>query len=411
MNDWPRWFPWQGASAPDTMVLLAAVVVAGALAGEFIARHTRLPRVVGYTLAGWVAALGGFGATMPLAPTARLLVDMALALLLFEIGSRVRLRWLRSNPGLMATSLIESTVAGVAVYYVLVYLEQPPLVAAGCAVLAIPASAAVAGRVAQEIGAEGQVTQRMTALTALNTLYGVLSLVVFRAWLETSRAPDTVLAAQAVLLSFLGALVLAALLALLASWVTRRHDLRQEGPMLLVLGLVLLSVSTARWLNVSTLLVPLLAGLLMRNWSERAWGWPRHFGTAGGLLVLLLFVVVGSAWTPQLLLAGGVAALALLAARGAAKALVVCLLSRWSHSSLRKGAALSLTLTPLSGTALVMLSDLYRADASFGASVAPIVLTAVAVMEILGPLAVLVALRAAGEVAPAGPASSSGVKP
>ena len=39
---------------------------------------------------------------------ARLVVDVALALLLFEIGSRVRLRWLRNNPGLMATSVLES---------------------------------------------------------------------------------------------------------------------------------------------------------------------------------------------------------------------------------------------------------------------------------------------------------------
>lgn len=405
MSKWPRWVPWQAAGPPDTMILLAAVVVGGALMGELIARTTRFPRVVGYTLAGWAAALGGFGVTMPLAPTVRMLMDVALALLLFEIGSRVRLRWLRHNPGLMATSVLESAAAAIAVYAALVFLGQAPLVAGACAVLAIPASAAVAGRVAQEIGADGQVTQRMTILTALNTFYGVLALVVLQGWMKTQRAPDMVLAAQAVVFSFLGALVLAGLLAGAVSLVTRRFDLRQEGPALLVLGLVLLAVSTARWLNVSTLLVPLLAGLLLRNLSERAWSWPRHFGTAGGLLVLLLFVMVGSAWTPQVLLAGGMAALGLLAARGLAKAMVVWLLSRWSHASLRQGAALAMTLTPLSATALVMLSELHRADASFGASVAPIILTAVAVVELLGPLAVLVALRAAGEVAAAADSS------
>lgn len=399
MIELPSWIPWQTSGSPDTTILLAAVVVGGAMAGELIARYSRLPRVVGYTLAGWTAALGGFGATMPLPGIARLLIDLALALLLFEIGSRVRLRWLQNNLGLMATSLLESAAAAAAVYAALVYVKQPPLVAGACAVLAIPSSTAVAGRVAQEIGAEGQVTQRMTALTALNTLYGVLALVVLKGWIETDRAPDMALAAQAVVFSFFGALVLAVLLAWSASWVTRRYDLRQEGPMLLMLGLVLVAVSTARWLGISTLLVPLLAGLLLRNWSERAWSWPRHFGTAGGLLVLLLFVLVGSAWTPQLLLAGGVAALVLLVARGAAKTVVVCLLSRWSHSSIRKGVALSMTLTPLSATALVMLSELHRADAAFGTEIAPIVLSAVAVVEILGPLAVLVALRSAGEVA------------
>lgn len=400
-----NWMPWRQLGAPDTLVLLAAVLVVGALAGEAIARTTRLPRVVGYTLAGWVAALGGFGVTMPLGDTARVLIDMALALLLFEIGSRVRLRWLRNNPGLLATSVLESTVAAAAVYVTLTLLDTPPLMAAACAVLAIPASAAVAGRVAHEIGADGQVTQRMTYLTALNTLYGVLALVVFQGFVEAGHVPGVVAAVQALTLSSLGALVLAALLGGAVSLATRRLDVRNESAMLLVMGLVLLAVSTARWVGVSTLLVPLLAGLLLRNLSDRAWVWPRHFGTAGGVLVVLMFVLVGSAWSWQILTAGIVVALALIAARAVSKTLVVLLLSRWSHMSLRQGMALSLTLTPLSATALVMLSELYRASPQLGADIGPIVLTAVAVVELIGPIAVKLALRAAGEVAAEVPAS------
>lgn len=396
---WPEWMPWREPGPPETVILVTAVIVIGALAGELIARTTRLPRVIGYTLSGWVAAVGGFGLKIPLAASPRLVLDMALALLLFEIGSQVRLRWLRNNPALLVTSLLESLAAAAAVYAALVTLGQAPLVAGGCAVLAIPASAAVSGRVAQEIGAEGQVTQRMTVLTALNTLYGVLALVVLKGWLEAQRAPDVLMTLRDVLLSFVGALLLAGLLAWAVAQATRRLDLRQEGPALLVLGLVLLAVSAARWLSLSTLLVPLLAGLVLRNGSERAWAWPRHFGTAGGLLVLLLFVLVGSSWTPEVLVAGGAAALALLAARGAAKAVVVWLLARPAHLSLRKGLALSLTLTPLSATALIMLSELERADPSFGAAISPIVLTAVAVVELIGPTMVMLALRAAGEVA------------
>ncbi len=405
MSTFENWTSWSALGPPDTLVLLAAVLVVGALAGEAIARLTRWPRVVGYTLAGWAAALGGFGITMPLANSARVLIDMALALLLFEIGSRVRLRWLRNNPGLLATSALESLVAAVAVYAALIALGQAPMVAAACAVLAIPASAAVAGRVAHEIGAEGQVTQRMTYLTALNTLYGVLALVVLKGWIEAERLPDIVAAVQALTVSSLGALLLAALLGGAVSLVTRRLDVRNESAMLLVMGLVLLAVSTARWVGVSTLLVPLLAGLLLRNVSDRAWVWPRHFGTAGGVLVLMMFVMVGSAWSWQILVAGFAAAMALIAARALSKIVVVLLLSRWSHLSWRQGVALSLTLTPLSATALVMLSELYRASPEFGASLGPIVLTAVAMLELVGPIVVQLALRTAGDVATAAPAS------
>ncbi|MCU0869087.1 MAG: cation:proton antiporter [Burkholderiales bacterium] len=384
-------------ASPDMLLRVAGVVVVGAIAGEWIARSTRLPRVIGYTLAGWVAALGGFGAALPFDGPVRVLVDLALGVLLFEIGSRVRLRWLRHNPGLLATSVLEALAAAVAVGFALQAIGQPPAVAAACAVLAIPSSAALAGRVAFELRADGQVTQRMTVLTALDTLYGAVALVLLDAGLAAAGAPDPRIALATLAVSLGGALALAALLALAVGAAARRVDLRHEGAALLVLGLVMLAVLGAQRLGLSTLLVPLLAGVLLRNTTERAWSWPRHFGTAGGLLVLLLFVVVGSAWSVAHLLGGALAALVLLGARVAAKAGVVWALSGWSRLGMRKGFALSLTLTPLSATALVMLSELQRRDAGFGAQVAPIVVAAVAGVELLGPVAVTIALRWAGE--------------
>ena len=132
--------PWLPTAGPDGLLVLAAVMVGGALAGEWIARATRLPRVVGYTLAGCVMAVAGMGPKLPLDGTARLIVDLALALLLFEIGSRVRLRWLRRNPGLLATSLTESLLGAVAVFGSLAALGVAPKVAGACAVLAVPGS-------------------------------------------------------------------------------------------------------------------------------------------------------------------------------------------------------------------------------------------------------------------------------
>ncbi len=396
LNWMPPWLPTAG---PDGLLVLAAVMVGGALAGEWIARATRLPRVVGYTLAGCVMAVAGMGPKLPLDGTARLIVDLALALLLFEIGSRVRLRWLRRNPGLLATSLTESLLGAVAVFGSLAALGVAPKVAGACAVLAVPASAAVAGRVALELGADGQVTQRMTHLTALNTLYGVLVLIVFKGWMQAGEAPDLIGALAEVLASFSGSLIVAMLLAGAVALVARRLDLRNESAVLLLLGLVLLAVSVARWLGLSTLLVPLLAGLVLRNASDRPWVWPRHFGTAGGVLVLLMFVTVGSAWSVEVLAAGGAAALALLVARGTAKGLAVLLFSRWAKASVRQGLALSVTLLPLSATALVMLSDLVRTVPTLGREVAPIVLSAIAVLELLGPIAVQAALRYSGDLA------------
>lgn len=383
------------------MMLASTVLVVGAILGEVIARVTRLPRIVGYTLAGWIAVALGHGVAVPLEGVAGLVIDLALAVLLFEIGSRVRLRWLRRNPGLLATSLLEASLSAVAVYATLIALDIPKQAAIACAVLSMPASAAVAGRVALEMGADGQVTQRMAVLTAMNTALAVVALIALKATIVAGKSIHWTDAVVAVVATSGFSLALAIALAAAVGLVVRRMDLVSDSTVLPILGLILLAVGVARWVGASALLVPLLAGVLLRNFTEHAWVWPRHFGSAGGVLVLMLFVIVGASWSPQALAAGGLAAVALLVSRGLAKSAAVLALARHSHLSLRQGIALAITLTPLSATALVMLSDLLRSLPELGTTVAPIVLTAVAVLELLGPVAVLLALRHAGELAPA----------
>jgi Kef-type K+ transport system membrane component KefB len=394
---------WAGlAVTPSSeLMFIVGVLLAGALAGEFIAATTRLPRVVGYTLAGCFAAAFGHGVAMPLGGAAQTVTDLALGLLLFEIGSRVHLRWLKRNPGLAVTSLAEALLSAVAVAFVLRLFDVGWQTTVACAILAMPAPAAVSGRVALELGAEGQVTQRATLLTALNTLYAVVALILMRTWWAADDGGSLPQALAGLAISLMTTLGVAALLAGATYLAARRLDLRNESAALLLFGLVAFAIVAARSIGVSTLLMPLLAGLLLRNTSERPWVWPRHFGTSGGALVLMLFVIVGSAWSPKILVAGGFAALALLATRFAVKTLVIVALSRWSGASWRQGLALSITMTPLSATALVMLSELMRAEPELAAGAVPIILASIAVLELIGPIAVQFALRLAGELPPA----------
>jgi Kef-type K+ transport system membrane component KefB len=393
---------WAGlvVTPSSALMFIVGVLLAGALVGEFIAATTRLPRVVGYTLAGFVAAAFGHGVTMPLSGAAQIVTDLALGLLLFEIGSRVHLRWLRRNPGLALTSVAEALLSAVAVAVVLRLFDVGWQTAIACAIIAMPAPAAVSGRVALELGAAGQVTQRASVLTALNTLYAIVALTLMRTWWAADDGRGLSQALAGLSVSMLTTLGLAALLAVAVFLAARRLDLRNESAALLVFGLVAFAIVAARAIGVSTLLMPLLAGLLLRNTSERPWVWPRHFGTSGGALVLMLFVIVGSAWSPKILVAGGFAALALLAARFIAKTVAIVALAPMAKASWRQGLALSISMTPLSATALVMLSELMRAEPELAAGAVPIILASIAVLELAGPIAVQIALRLAGELPP-----------
>jgi Kef-type K+ transport system membrane component KefB len=394
--------PWP--PAPGPLFWLSLALVAGALLGEAVQRLLAIPRIVGYGAVGMLLAAAGFGLQAGQLPGAlRWVVDLALGVLMFELGSRVRLAWLRDNPWLLATSLLESLLSFAAATAVLRSFGFDWGVALTGAAIVVPVSAAVVGRVAGDLGAAGQVTERLIVLTALNTLFGVLAHKLLTGWLHLDQAGDWVRAVSQPLWAFAGSVLLAAVLARLVGLVARRLDLRHENSVLLLLGLIVVAQLVATQLNLSTLLLPLLAGVLLRNTSDRPWVWPRHFGTAGGVLVLMLFVIVGAAWSPAMVPVGLAAALALLLARALAKLLAVQALARVSGLEQRQGLGLSLALTPISGTALVLYVETAAAHPTVAAAIAPVILSAIAVMELLGPLAVQWGLKFAREQAPGAP--------
>lgn len=386
---------------PDALLWLSLVLIAGALLAEGVFRLFGLPRIVGYSLAGMAVGMAGYGvAAGPVPGGLRLVIDLALALLLFELGSRVHLRWLRTNPFLLVTSLAESVLTFAAVYGVMRYFGMDPASAAALAVLAVPASPAVIARVASEFGAAGQVTERVTLMAALNTLYGVFASKLLLAWLDLDQGQPPLQAIVQPVYVFGASILVAGLLGFGVARVARGLDLRNENSTLLLLGLIALALAVTKMFDLSTLLVPLMAGLWLRNTTERPWVWPRHFGTAGGVLVLMLFVIVGSSWSVQSLAAGGMLALVAMAVRGVAKAGAVLTVGWATGQSWRQGVGLSLALTPMSATALVMFADLQGSHAAFATALAPIVLSAIAIMELAGALAVLAALRGAHEINP-----------
>ena len=385
----PSWPP-----SPDAVFWVATTLVAAALLGEFVFRRLRLPRIVGYTVVGALIGAAGFGvAGAQLAGSLRLVVDLALALLLFELGSRVNLRWLKANPWLLATSLAEAALTFVTVMLVLGALGVAAQQAAAIAAIAMCTSPSVVMRVTSEFNASGQVTERTMLLSALNMLYAVLATKLLTGWLHHEYAGSLLRAILHPLYLLAGSALIAALLGLGVSQVARRLDLRNENSTLLLLGLILLALAVTKLLALSTLMVPLIAGLILRNSTERPWIWPRHFGTAGGVLVLLLFVVTGTSWSPQALASGALLGLAAILARGLAKSAAVLALARPSGASLRQGLAVGAALTPLSGGALVLVAELQALYPEFGAGIAATALSMIAVLELVGPIAVHAALR------------------
>jgi hypothetical protein len=387
--------PW--SLAPDTLLGAALLAVIAALAGEAVWRVLRWPRLVGYVIVGTALALSGRGASGD-EPALRPVIDVALGLLLFEAGARLRLRWLVSNPWLLATSVAESLLTGIVVFIVLSSFGLGTQVAAPLAIVAVCVSPAVLQRVVGELHAAGQVTERLLALAALNTLYAVLAMKLLSAGLLLSDPRTWLEALSPVMFSFFGSILLGAALGEGLALIARRFDLREDNSIVLLLSAVLLALVVAKTLQLSALLVPLLAGMWLANRSERPWIWPRHFGSAGSVLVLVMFVAVASAWTIDALVAAAGVAVALVLARALAKGVAVLALARPSGLGVGQAACLAVSLTPMSATAWVLSMDFVERHPEVGATMMPVLLASLALLELAAPLAVMAGLRAAGEI-------------
>ena len=134
------WAQWLRPSAGLPTVQWALLLAVATVAGYLVQRHSGLPKVVGYTLVGTIAGLAGFGgAVWPLQGIGLFLVELAVAVVLFEAGGRIPLRWFRHNPMVLVQSVAESALTYAAVYWVMLWLGVPAPAAAPLAMVALAA--------------------------------------------------------------------------------------------------------------------------------------------------------------------------------------------------------------------------------------------------------------------------------
>lgn len=383
----------------DGVLWVGLALVLATLMGESVLRLLRWPRLIGFTAAGVLIAAGGGGLqALSLQPGARAVVDAALAMLLFEIGHRVNLRWLRANPWLVFISLGEwllSLLAGWAALSAFGLGGMPGLAVSAALACASPA---VALRLSGEFNARGQVTERMLLLAALGATLSIVCVGLLTGWIGGRASGHwwDALLRQAYAIG--GAVLGAAVLAWAVNWVERHFDFADEGAALLLVGLILLVLSATRALHWSSLLTPLLAGMLLRLYGERPRVWPRHFGTAGGVLVVLLFLIIGLSLDTRMLVEGLSAGCTLALLRVLAKLGAPLVLGRPSGLSLRQSLTLGMSLSPAAAVSFVLLLDLGASQIVLPPMLLDAGFAAIAVLLLAGTLAARWALGRAGDI-------------
>jgi Kef-type K+ transport system membrane component KefB len=398
----PQWPPDFGQLGWFALLLVAAVAL-----GE-VTRLLKLPRLVGYVAAGMALGPNGSGLMHPFTVSElRVLVDVALGLLLFELGHWLDLSWLKRNPWLIVTSLLESALTFAAVFVALRLVGVSIMYASGAAAIGMATSPAVIVQVTRECRAQGQVTERVKMLTALNCAYAVIAITIWTSWLHLEYLASPGRAVMHPLYLIFGSVVLAVAATAIAAVVPKRLRSHPATMLLLLLGLVLLLIGGARSLGLSPLLGLLSFGLLAKHGVAWLRVLPTQFATITSVTSVLLFALIGASSnlaslgdTLEPLGSVALVVAAFVLARLVAKWIATTITALPSGISLHKGSLLGLGLAPMSGLAVVLVQNVSGLYPTFPVDLTVIVVAAVSLLEIIGPILTKISLLQAKEALP-----------
>lgn len=383
---------------PNPLLLFGFLLLAGVIGGEVVQRVLAVPRIVGYVLIGLLLGAGGLDVLdARLTREAWIFVDLALGLILFELGRRLDFTWLKRDAWLAATGVLESALTFWLLFLVLTLFDVSPLHAAVAGAIGIATSPAVVTVIAQELRAEGQVTERALNLTAMNSVISFVVVTMLLAGVHQQYRGDWVTALLHPVYLLLGSALLGLLSSLVVVWFARWLGKSGREHFVLTLSTIVVTIGAARLFELSVVLALLAFGVLSRNLDRRHDLMPFDPGRLGQMFVVVLFVVSGTSLRVEDLIEGGAVALLFVLTRFVAKSLGVMSFTRFSGVRASRAGMLCLALTPMSAMAIAMVRGTAGLYPEFGTELAAIVLSAVLILELVGPIAVDFALRRAGE--------------
>lgn len=366
------------------------------IAGEFGYRWTGLPRISIYGLAGFL--FGNVALSyLPQSETDTfmLLANVAFGLMLFELGYRINLHWLRANPWIAIMGLVESIGTFIAVYFVAHWFGMPLLGAMLLASLAMSTSPAGVLRVLNEQCSSGQVTERVLHLSALNCVMAVFTFKVIVGIGVFQSSGNLLHAVWSSLIVLAVSAGLGAVLGLaVPAFLRRMGNLSRDATLAFAIAVIVL-VAVTHAFKLSPVLAALTFGLVARHRRVALNRTQRNFGVMGDLLNILLFFFVATTLKWDNVTAGITLALVIVVVRFTVKTLGVGIFAHASGVTWRKGILTGMALTPMSVFAILLLEQTRRLGVDLD-SLAPLAAIAL-LLEVIGPIVTQRALIWANE--------------
>jgi Kef-type K+ transport system membrane component KefB len=365
----------------------------GLLAGEAAAR-VRVPRVTGYLLAGLL--LGPSGLRMIGELELRnfdLIAQLALGLIMFNIGGRFKARHVRLFAGkLFTVAAFEMGLTWAVVGGAVWALSGNGALALGVGFIAMATAPATTLMVVKEYESEGPLTSNLIALVGINNF---LCLALFPFLLIALGNQSEGFATP--FLEVGKSLTLGVALGLgLSYFAERAHAPSQQ--ILLGFCSIALVVGLAFAWGGSASLAALVMGIVKVNSSPRGEILFERIDLGAYPLYVLFFVIAGANFHVEILLSAGLLGTAYVVGRGAAKMLGAAWGAHVAGLSVELKRYLGLSMISHAGVAIALAMALGQLGTPGGEVAQAIVLGSIVVYELIGPIAVRFSLVRCGEV-------------
>ncbi len=398
----------------DELTSLGLILLLALLAGHLV-RYLRVPAVTGYILAG--VALGPSvleWVSHDNLAALQVLSEVALGLILFSIGSVFEFSLFRRiGRNILYLTAIESTLAAVLVTVGMLLLGQPWQVAGLLGAIAIATAPASTLMVIREVDSAGPLTDNLMGIIAVNNVFCIIAYSLVAALIDlTTGLGGSFLSTLyrsvfPLVWQLVGSAALGFLVGLmLAGW---SRQVRETGEMLILLaGSILLCVGVSRLLDLSPLVSSLAVGATMVNLTAKS---RRLFGALAETdppFYAIFFVIAGADLDVALVSTMGAAGLLYVVARATGKLAGARIGAQWLGMQPSVQKFLGLALMAQAGLAVGLTLSIDDRYADLAPQVSTVVLAAVVVHEMIGPISTRFALVRSGEAVPAAPGAGSG---
>ncbi len=381
------------------LIAFGMLLLVGAAGGYIAHRFSWLPSITGFMAVGFLIGPTGLGLlSQDTINNSRILIDIALALILYRLGLSIDIRDIRRTPGLLLVSVIESSVTFGAVVYVLHFFGLPLVVSAVIAAISISSSPAVLLHVAHEVGAKGRVTDSAETLVALNNCISFLAFTTVLPFLHQSGGSITwtEIIVQPTY-RFLGSVLVGFLLGMALHQLAMRMSSASQYGLAIVVGSIMIAVGIADFLKLSLLIVPLIMGVTVSSVELEKHVSSIEFGSAFELFFIVLFVYAGANLHLHEIIEYAFFVFLLFAIRSIAKVLSVTSTSSLQGMAVRDGFSSGALLIPMAGLAIGLTQTTTNLFPQYATEVSAIILGSVVLFETVGPPIAKFAFNFCGE--------------